>query len=296
MEEDHLEIAGVTLSLNSDRLILSHEPDPGYQGFLKKTNSPPDIRVRFDRSILPDTDHLPKIFDSGQSWSMFKNGTWYLVVLSPPALNTAPVWIARFDRSFKDVIVYLGERMVHETPEGVRVLNPVRYPMDQILLMYFLADRRGVLAHAAGVAFDGKGYIFPGRSGAGKSTLSRQFSCDHDLEILSDDRMVIREIGDTLRAYGTPWPGEAGIAINRGVPLSGIFFIRHGSQNGIRKMERKEALESLFPVVSVPWYDEPVMTEILDFCADLLGRVSAYELHFKPDVEVVDVFKTFVSQ
>jgi serine kinase of HPr protein (carbohydrate metabolism regulator) len=161
--------------------------------------------------------------------------------------------------------------------------------------MYILARRHGALLHAAGIDINGKGYIFPGKSGAGKSTITRQFAALGDTGLLSDDRIVVRKIEGGFKAYGTPWPGEAGIALNKSVPLAGIFFINHGSANRIREITPKEALARLLPVTSIPWYDREVMDRILTFCEDLISSVPIYELDFKPSVEVVDVFERFVS-
>ena len=113
--------------------------------------------------------------------------------------------------------------------------------------------------------------------------------------MLSDDRIVAREIDGDFQAYGTPWPGEAGIALNECVPLSSIFFINHGPANRIKEISPQEALARLLPVTSIPWYDREVMEEILTFCEDLISSVPVYELDFKPSIEVVDVFEQFVS-
>ena len=112
-------------------------------------------------------------------------------------------------------------------------------------------------------------------------------------DFLSDDRIVVRKLGDGYRGYGTPWPGEAGIAANRGVSLSSVFFICHGSENRIIEVSRKDALERLFPVISIPWYDRKVVEEILDFCDGLVSHIPAFELYFKPDTEVANILENF---
>jgi hypothetical protein len=37
------------------------------------------------------------------------------------------------------------------------------------------------------------------------------------------------------------------------------------------------------------------MPEIFDFCEELISRVPAYELYFKPGVQVVDIFEKYIS-
>ena len=278
---------------------MLQEPEPAYRSFLEKNNNhhgrrPADISIRLQLGTIPDTENLEKLFDSGQSWSMFRDSDGYCLTLNPPAFEE-PFWLARMNRDFTEVTVYCSEKLVSRRNGRTVLSNPVRYPLDQILLMYILARRHGALLHAAGIDINEKGYIFPGKSGAGKSTITRQFAALKDTGLLSDDRIVVRKIEGSFKAYGTPWPGEAGIALNKSVPLSAIFFINHGSANRIKEITSQEALARLLPVTSIPWYDREVMDKILTFCEDLILNVPIYELDFKPSTEVVDVFERFVS-
>jgi hypothetical protein len=292
----NIEIAGINFSISCRDLTILQDYDPAYKSFLKTERDPlaVDINIDLELNNIPDTKRLTKIFDSGQSWSLFLNNDDYFLVLNPPAFNNQPIWIAQFNRDITKATVYCSKMLINEN-EGNTVSNPVRYPMDQLLLMYALTQKHGAVLHAAGIGINNKGYIFAGRSGAGKSTLSRQFAAKKYPVLLSDDRVVIRKIDKAFMTFGTPWPGEEGIAINKSIPLSGIFFISHGSDNKIKEIDKKEALERLLPVTSIPWYDQEIMTKILNFCEDMISHIPAYELYFKPDVEVVDVLEKFAS-
>lgn len=293
----NIEIAGVTFSINCQGSIPLQDFNQTYNSFLITDHDPPDadIYVTLELHTMPHTSKLKKIFDSGQSWSMFQNGDSYFVSLNPSALYEKPIWIAQFDPHVKRVIVYQREFLIQGTTDSEAIPNHVCYPLDQILLMYYLAQREGALIHAAGLCFHDKGYIFPGKSGAGKSTISRQLTEIDDYEFLSDDRIIVRKMDKTFKAFGTPWPGEAGIAVNKSVDLSGIFFISQASYNKIEEIKPQKAMERLLPVVSIPWYDKEVVIKILDFCEDLISNVPVYELYFKPDIEVADVFGKFVT-
>ena len=166
------------------------------------------------------------------------------------------------------------------------LMNPFSYPLDQFLLVYVLAEREGALFHACSVDLDGKGYILPGRSGAGKSTISGIFE-SKGYSVLSDDRVVVRKIGDAFRVFGTPWTGDAGIAENRALPLDGMLFVVHGEENRLVKISAKEAFERLIPVTSILWYDEKVLPSMLSFCEDLAMNMPAYDLYFRPEEDVV---------
>jgi hypothetical protein len=300
----HMEIGNVCFSIRAKSKIsnIIHEHEPAYQSFFTKANKSAkpetiNINVRLERGNMPNTEALPKIFDSGHSWAMYQDGAVYWIARKP-SIDETPLWVARFDRDITEVIVYCGKKLISER-EGKRVVsNPVRYPLDQLLLMYTLAQNKGALVHAAGMNINGKGLIFPGQSGAGKSTLARQFTYQKDPEkvVFSDDRMVVRKVEETFKAYGTPWPGEEGIALNKSMPLSGIFFLHHaahGTCNRIKKIKPQEALEKLLQVTSIPWYDRDVMPKVLQFYDDLVANVPCFELHFTPGLEVVKCLEEF---
>ena len=307
----HMEIGGVDLSMNVKETgkipgILLQENEPGYQSFfikLNKQNRNPDpgtltinISLELASRNMLDIRGLPKLFDSGQSWLMFREGDTYWAVLHPPA-HEKPIWAARFNRDVKEVTVYCSEQFIQKKNGNTIIPNPVRYPLDQLLIMYILARHRGVVIHAAGIEINGNGFIFAGPSGAGKSTLCRHFILANSSNsmVFSDDRMIVRnspEVHDTFRAFGTPWPGELRITRNQDMPLHAIFFLRHGSGNKIKQLEPQQALDNLLKVISIPWYDRDVMPEILRFCEDLLTHVPLFELHFTPGLEVVNFLET----
>jgi hypothetical protein len=237
---------------------------------------------------------MTEIFEGRGSWSMFKKGDENYLVLGP-SFENGPECVARFDPCVERVTLYCGKRDIVEV-EGTRMLrNPFSYPLDQLLLMYALAHRKGALVHASGVVFHGRGYMFSGRSGAGKSTLSRIFALKGH-NVLSDDRVVVRRIDEHFRLFGTPWSGEAGIAQNKDTALCGIFFIRHASENAIRKITPTEAMERLMPVTSIPWFDKTAMLSILSFCEEVVSDIPSYEFSFRPEAEAVDLFETFVQE
>lgn len=294
----NIEIAEINLSVRYEDSITPPRANPNYTSFLKteQNHTDIDITIRLDVNEMPDIDRLTSIFNSDISWSMLRDKDSYFVTLNPPALDKKPVWIAQLDPHVTKVHVFLNAMFLGNNNDMVTVPDPISYPLDQILMMYFLAQRKGAIVHAAGAVFNNRGYIFPGKSGAGKSTLTRQLACIDGFFLLSDDRMVVRKTKSTFKAFGTPWPGEAGVAVNRGVGLSGIFFISHAPANKIEAITPQEALGKLFPVVSIPWYDKEIMVQILDFCGELVSHIPAYEFYFKPDSEAIDVFKHFVTK
>lgn len=293
-----LNVARVHFAIHCDSPIRIFEAESAYEPFLFTKGeelSISDILAHVELGEMPDIKRITKVFESGPSWSLLKDGNHFIITKIPPnAPHEAPFWVARFDAGVNRVDIYLSDKMIRSTDSGILVENPVRYPLDQLLLMYYLARRQGVLLHSAGLNLDGKGFIFPGKSGAGKSTISGLMLSHADSEIYSDDRMIVRKVDGSFRAYGTPWPGDAGIALNKSTPLSGILFIKHAQENRIIELTSQQAFERLLPVASIPWYDPETMNPILTFCEDLVTNIPAYDLHFRPDEGVVKLLEDFL--
>ncbi len=293
-----MEIAGVGFSIRGKKQISSKAADPVYNPFYinnAQGNKPADISVMLEYGNLPDTDKFEKIFESNQAWNMYAGTAGYFISLHPSSFSE-PIWIAETNRDFSKVTVFCSDKMIETGNKKTCISNPVNYPLDQILLMHFFAARKGVLVHSAGAQIDGKGCIFPGKSGAGKSTLSNQLALAGCSGLLSDDRMIIKKAEREYMAYGTPWPGEAGIAENKETPLSGIFFIKHGDDNIIKAISPKEAIERFFPVTSIPWYDKEMMQSVLTILEDLCFNIPSYEFSFKPHPDAADTLRQFVSK
>ena len=291
-------IANVHFLISSKDMPLLREPyQKTFAPFISDTVSSDEGSVSIDVSLeikdFPATDHITKI-GTTESWSIFRNGDEYSWIDISSSLDK-PTCLARFHLPIEKVKIYCGKDLFTEENGKKLLINPFSYPLDQILLIYALAEREGAFMHASAVDFNGKGYILPGKSGAGKSTISRNF-VSKNRGVLSDDRVAIRKIGGSFRVFGTPWSGDAEIAENRSLPLRGIFFIRQSDEIVIKELTPSEAAERLMPVTSIPWYDEEVMSNILSFCEDLVLHIPSYDLYFTSGIEVVDVLEKFVSE
>lgn len=294
-----LQIGDVHFAFNSDGPVCLEAHNACYQSFLTQAPNPPDpcpvdLQIKIKAGGMPSTKSLNACFRSHEAWSIYTTDSHYYISYRPPAFEN-PLWIAKVNRNFSTATVYCHEKLATHRNGRLILSNPVAYPLDQILMMYILSRKQGILLHASGIEIKGGAYVFPGRSGAGKSTLARLFTEKGVGVLFSDDRIAVRKRKNVFYAFGTPWPGEAGIAVNRHAPLKGICFIYKGPANRIQKIPPKEAVTRLFPVTTIPWYDRNVLPDLFDTCEDLITQVPTYDLYFTKGPEVVDVFEKFVS-
>ena len=138
-------------------------------------------------------------------------------------------------------------------------VEPLGYPLDELLIMHRLTQEKAIELHGCGIVRpDGTGNLFVGHSGAGKSTTTRLWTAREDVEVLSDDRIIVRRetVAKTerMRMYGTPWHGEAMYASPRSAPLARIFILEHGHGNVITRLSPSQAVAELFARSFVPFH------------------------------------------
>lgn len=155
------------------------------------------------------------------------------------------------------------------------------------LLMLALPMRsRGLVFHAAGVVFpDGIGIISPGASGAGKSTLVRTLTAlGPDMTALSDDRIALTGLGDTLRIWGTPWHSAAHAASPVDVPCRATLFVAHGTSAGTRLkgLSPADATRRILKTAAIPFWESAGTDFALSLIDELVSRVPTFECSYVP--------------
>ena len=274
---------------------FEHYDDPGYSSFLRtnlsQTDEPYTIDIEVTTTPCPASD-APIIFECDDAWSMQVEPDGYRV--SFRRVDTREIHtVLRSDRETIKVNVHTDQSQDGSSPPEV-IMNPVHYPLDQVMFMNHFALRGGVICHAAAAVVGGRALVFAGVSGAGKSTLSRQFvQAGRGDTLLSDDRVVLRRTSagegkpETITAWGTPWHGDADIAQNTSAPLAAVLFLVQSDVDEVVPIAPGKAMRRLMPVVSCPWYDPERLPPVLDTCARVVETVPCYELRFTRDGDAV---------
>lgn len=188
-----------------------------------------------------------------------------------------------------------GQVTVWPEREDGRKMPPLLHPVDRVLFMGVLAHREGFIVHSCAWSCGGKSLLFPGVSGAGKTTICRQLMAAGQGNILSDDRVIVRNSPEGFRAHGTPWPGDAKQARNESAPLAGLCFIEKTSEHRLIPIGPAEAFRRLLEAAAIPWYDTALRDRVLPLAERLVETVPAYRLGFHPSPGVADVLHPLLA-
>jgi hypothetical protein len=170
---------------------------------------------------------------------------------------------------------------------------PLEYPLDELLIMHRLSQEKAIELHSCGIVRpDGTGNLFVGHSGAGKSTTTRLWTAREDVEVLSDDRIIVRrdvaDIAGCMRMYGTPWHGEAAYASPASAPLARILILEHGHGNVLTPLSPSQAVAELFARSFVPFHRHEYVDSALQFLQELVDAVPCYRYAFEPNEAAVE--------
>jgi hypothetical protein len=280
--EDHLEVALV----------------PSLVAFRGEGGSPDiSIRVRRIDRIEPATE--PAAFDSGSVWRLYDDKGGFCFDFQTPVLGNLPYKRLVIDQQFCRAELLVNGQYFGDAGPVV----PLDYPLDELLIMHRLTQEKAIELHGTGIVRpNGEANLFVGHSGAGKSTTTRLWTATEDVEVLSDDRIIVRrdekqqiprfarndKRAYKMRMYGTPWHGEAMFASPNSAPLSRIFVLEHGHGNVITPLSSSQAVAELFARSFVPFHRHEYVDSALVFLEELVDAVPVYRYAFEPDQRSVD--------
>ena len=169
-----------------------------------------------------------------------------------------------------------SDELSDSTCEAVAILRVI---CDHII------RRGGFFLHCSCLRCDGEAIVFTAPSGTGKSTHAalwrRVFG--NRVEMINDDKPLVREKGGRFIIYGTPWNGKHRIGNNISAPIRAIFFLEQAPENSVEPLDSFTALSLLLPQTVLP-------TDRVDTAAllDMLGRLIEQTPMFRLKCNISD--------
>jgi len=282
--EYFVRIGGLTLAVRGSEVPLE---EPHARFAVPPSSAPSSTDVVID-VVYDDAYAAPRgalLFDSGAVWKLFEDPEGFRIECHSPLLGEHPYKIATVSRDLRRVALQMR----------VRNLQPIHFPLDELLVNALLARGGGVELHACGVIDRGQGLLFIGNSGDGKTTTARLW--EGDAEIISDDRVVVRAGDAGWTIYGTPWHGEAEICSPASAPLRRVYVLDHTmrSGNGVAPMRSAEAVARIFACAFPPFHDPRGLETVVDTLGQLAASVPVAKLSFVNDPSAVDFVRGEVA-
>jgi hypothetical protein len=313
-----LTIGGITLAIAGARkadIVFDVEHEPF------RTGTGP-AHIHLDVGWVRKLEPVPSrpLFDSGTTWSLYRSDHGFRFDLGD-RIGSGHIHKRLFvDEAFGDATLQISTEYFSPFPHAAA---PLAYPLDELLIMHRLTQEKAIELHGCGIVrADGIGNLFVGHSGAGKSTTTRLWTEREDVEVLSDDRIIVRRheqqqvpplrfaksrndrfaagvsvqnnnAKSKMRMYGTPWHGEAMYASPNSASLARIFILEHGHGNVLKPLSPSQAVAELFARSFVPFHRHEYVESALEFLQEVADAVPVYRYAFEPDQRAVDTILDF---
>ncbi len=295
----YFQIAGITIRVDSDlpiddrtfhqKFVFFHAEGPGADLVT--------IRHHFELPDIKNKD-LGKELYRKPPWAISeKNGSYIYLEISPQADDPSHYRVATFTRDHTRGRIYNDAVRGGDSWHQGDLHSLTMFPTDQILIARLLADRRGFFLHSAGAILNGAGVLFAGHSEAGKSTTTNMLIAagargEMNVEILCDDRNIVRRMADGWRVYGTWSHGDVPVVSGNDAPLRAVCFIEKADENAITPLtDRREVTRRLLaclirPFVTADWWDKT-----LELIARMAAETPCYIMRFDRSGKIVGELK-----
>lgn len=251
-----------------------------------------DLSLRAEWRVLNATSPGRLVFDSGCTWRLYEHEDRQAYRLFAPQFGPVPyqeVWI---EPDGATGTVYVNPQ-AYPPQQPVDVLG---FPLDELLFLRLLAAEGGAELHACGVVTpSGQGLLFAGQSGDGKTTTARLWAALPGVEVLSDDRIVVRCEAGRWWMYGTPWHGEAELASTARAPLTAVFLLAHGASNRLEPLSQAQAVSMLLARSFVALHDANAIGATVEALAGLVGARGGQRFSFAPRPDAVQTILACVE-
>lgn len=294
--------APFNLSLGGVPISLIPDQDGGEYELVRRvvefhSRSEPEITLQVHCGWFPEVDDAQLSFETDHGWQLLQAGE--KKVIRVRSAEQDPYQLGIFPNDFRSGDIYvapyedmqthtLGDQQLSSPSSEASYIFPLSYPMGELFMMNLLGTGLGMLFHACGVIYQGKGYLFTGHGGAGKTTTARLWEAVPGAKVVNDDKVILRKEAGEFRMYGTPWHGEGGMVLPDSAPLHRVFILKQADQNTVSSLHPVDAAGRLLARTFVPLWDADKIDYSLKFLDELCQAVPCVELGFLPDSSAVE--------
>ncbi len=175
-----------------------------------------------------------------------------------------------------------ADHSTSEQSEGIEIVNKLCRRIQE--------DFDGFFFHSSSLMLDGEAYVFTALSGTGKSThtaLWRKRFGDR-VQMINDDKPIIRRHNGRFFIYGTPWMGKSEIGTNSKAEVKAVYVLERGEQNSVEEVTVGEVFKNLLQATLVQT-DRENMLKLLGLFDEFFSTTRLFRLKCNTDISAVDV-------
>lgn len=209
-----------------------------------------DINVNVEWVPCIRRTRKQRLFDSGSTWQLYEDGFGFKFEVNAPAIGEDPYKRLLIDRCFRRATLQVSQKVFLTVPCPMLGLD---YPLDELLITHRLTQEKAIELHGTGIVrANGVANLFVGHSGAGKSTTTRLWTDIEDVEVLSDDRIIVRRDEVSAHACEVETPIEAAGAGRD----HGVLRLRERSASPITHSAQDDKTKKKMRMYGTPWHGE----------------------------------------
>lgn len=189
--------------------------------------------------------------------------------------------VLRFTHSHCHGYIDVAGQRAELTTTTAQPLNDVEYFLRAAVAVLAF-DSGGLMLHAAGLDYAGRGYAFFGHSGSGKTTVSR---VSKQARVLNDDLVVLRPADTGWTMHATPFSNPTQFAPTgpHAVPLSRLLRLVQARQVRLETLPTALAVAEVIASIPIVPLDPDRRAALLARLEQLIRQVPTSRLHFLPD-------------
>lgn len=170
----------------------------------------------------------------------------------------------------------------------------------------FLADTfnkkilkyNAIFLHSSAILYKGKAYLFSADSGVGKSTHTKlwikKFGAEN-VQIINDDKPIIRFIHNDWYVYGSPFDGGSGVNTNTRAKLGGIIFLERAEENSIEVLDKNSIFSRIYKNTIKFSLDDEYAGYMLNTADKLIKENYFYLLKCNMNIESAEICEKFLT-
>lgn len=247
------------------------------------------IKHELSNEIKYNKEEYNTVFKN-DNWSIYMNDNKQIYEYKSEPWIKPSYKVTSFFESDYSYCTSVFQDITEENYNKLKLHSLTGLGTDQPLFSNLLNDRQGFIFHGNGIYIDNKTYIFTGGSGNGKTTISKML-INKGADLFSDDRTIIRKIGNNFYTYGSYiHPGYITKPKHKSI-IDKIFFIDHSDINDIELITDKlEKYNLTLKSIVKSFMNEKKLSKLFDLIDSFID-IPFYKLKFNLDGNIYNNIK-----